>query len=312
LITHFLGREEVQAYSRDFALRLVALQNNFPTKWFLLGQSGEKIAQVVFDFLPPEIASTVELTTVYVDRKTQEVKFENSIADVKFDSSPVLLIDSAVHSGQSMSQVIWKLWGLGAQNVLTYTLMLKRSSKVIPTYFGILVDDTDRVYFQLDVMPNNRLCEQPPFGILKEVSDEDLSKTIGDVGLPFEGITIGTMLYDKKTKNYYPYIYEYAGNIAGFVSFVKKQHSLFIDMWATVKTFRGQGIGGALLRWAETWARSNKCESIELWAFKDSIKIYQHYEYEIVPGQEMALSDTETFKLMRKKILYHMDLEFTA
>jgi len=305
LITHFLGNEEVTAYCRDFAKRLVDLKNNFPKKWFLLGQSGEKIARIVFDLLPPDLQAVVEVTTVYVDRATQEVRFQTSIDDVKFDSDPVLLIDSAVHSGQSMSQVVGSLWQAGVENVLTYTLMLKRSSKVIPTYFALLVEDTDRVYFQLEVMPNNRLCEKPPFGILKEVREEDLEKEIGDIGLPFEGLTIGTMLYDKKTRGYHPYVYEYAGKIAGLVSFAKNKSVTFIDMWATVATFRGKGIGGALLRWAETWARSNSSESVELWAFEPAVSTYLRFGYELT-GDEMALSSKEKYKMMRKRILYHI------
>jgi hypothetical protein len=182
LITHFLGDEEVKAYGRDFARRLVALDNNFPKMWFLLGQSGVKIADVVFEHLPESYAEQVQLTTVYVDRSTREVKSDHPFADTTFDESPVLLIDSAVHSGQSMAKVMAALWEAGAKNVLTYSLMLKRSSKVIPTYFGILVEDTDRVYFQLNEMPNNRLCERPPFGILKEIDDDDITKEIGNVG----------------------------------------------------------------------------------------------------------------------------------
>ncbi len=306
MITHFLGTEEVTAYCRDFADRLVALKDNFPVQWFLLGQSGEKIASVVYSLLPAEYKNRVSVTTVYVDRETNDVRFQNPITDVVFSDIPVLLIDSAVHSGQSMSQVVGALWNAGVKNILTYTLMLKRSSKLVPTYFGVLVEDTDRVFFQLDTMPNNRLCEKPPFGILKEVGDEDLGKSIGEVGLPFEGIQIGNMIYDKRTKNYHPYIYEYFSKIAGFVSFGKKGNNLFIDMWATVKEFRGKGIGAALLRWSETWARSNRCEAIELWAFKDAVPIYLKYGYEFVRGQEMALSKTETFSLMTKKILYHL------
>jgi GNAT superfamily N-acetyltransferase len=273
---------------------------------FSLGQSGVKIADLVFSFLPPDKSSQIELTTVYVDRSTQQIKYENSIDDVTFDESPVLLIDSAVHSGQSMSQVIESLWHSGAKNILTYSLMVKRSSKMIPTYFAILVEDTDRVYFQLEEMPNNRLCEKPPFGRLKEVSDDDTGKEIGDVGAPFVGTTTGDLLYGKRTQNYHPYIYEYAGRIAGFVSFGKKGNITFIDAWGTTLEFRRKGIGGAMLRWAETWARSNRCEGIELWGFEGAIPIYQKYGYDFIRGEELNLSATHRYKLMGKRILYHI------
>lgn len=308
MITHFLGEEEVAAYSRDFARRLTLLGSNFPRKWFALGESGEKIAAIVFDLLSEELQKKVSVTTVYVDRKTNRVRYANTIRDVRFGNGTVLLIDSAVHSGQSMSRVVWSLWKAGAKNVLSYTLMLKRSSKFIPTYFGVLVDDRDRVYFQLQEMPNNRLCERPPFGVLKEVEQSDYRKKIIKVGLPFEDLTIGDLLYDKNTRDYHPYIYELNGKIAGFINFGKNDNVLFIDAWATAKKFQGKGIGGALLRWAETWARSNNCDAIKLWAFKKAIKTYVYLGYEFIGDTRMNLGPEHKYRLMGKKILYNSRL----
>jgi GNAT superfamily N-acetyltransferase len=308
LITHFLGSEEVAAYCRDFAERLHTLNHNFPKKWFLLGQSGEKIGSVIFDFLPTQLKGQVSATTVYVDRRSNEVIYQDTIDDEKFGTLPVLLLDSAVHSGHSMTKVVQSLWKAGAENILTYALMLKRSSTLIPTYFGILVEDKDRVYFQLDVMPNNRLCETPPFGVLKEVSENDLGKSLGQIGPPFEDTTIGDFLYDKRTKDYHPYIYEYNGQVAGFIVFGKKNDVVFIDAWATTQEFRGKGIGGALLRWAETWARSNKCDSIQLWAYEPAIETYAYLGYEFVGNECMLLSATQKYRLMAKKLLYNSKL----
>ncbi len=305
MITHFLGDEEVAAYSRDFARRLVALGEDFPAKWFTLGESGEKIAAVIYEMLPPDFQKKISATTVYVDRKTNRVRYANSIKGVRFGTASVLLIDAAVHSGQSMSRVVGSLWKFRAKSILTYTLMLKRSSKFIPTYFGVLVTDRDRVYFQLDEMPNNRLAEKPPFGILKEVEQSDYKKEIIKVGSPFDTVTIGDLLYDKNTRDYFPYIYELNGKVAGFINFGKNKTVLFIDAWATAKQFQGKGIGGALLRWAETWGRSNKCDAIQLWAFKPAIKTYHHLGYNFIGDASMNLGDNQHYRLMGKKLLYN-------
>lgn len=94
-------------------------------------------------------------------------------------------------------------------------------------------------------------------------------------------------------------------NIAGFVSFGKQNKVAFIDGWATVILYRGKGIGAAMLRWAETWARSNKCNFIRLWAYEDTVEIYRRFGYDFVGGQELILSETQKYKLMGKKILYN-------
>jgi GNAT superfamily N-acetyltransferase len=308
LITHFLGDQEVAAYARDFAQRLVALNTQFPKKWFVLGQSGEKMGNEIFQHLPPAFQDKVQAGAVYVDRRTNRVRFSNSIKGVSFRNAPVLLIDGAVHTGESMSRAMWHLWQAGAKNVLTYTLMLKRSSKMVPTYFGVLVDDKDRVYFQLNIIPNNRLCETPPFGVLKEVSQTDIHKSIRKMAAPFENLSIGDMLYDKDTKDYHPYIYEYKGDIAGFVIFGKESQTLFIDAWGTVPKYQNRGIGGAMLRWAETWGRSNRCDAVKLWAYQRAIRTYQYLGYEFIGDERLTLKSNERFRLMGKKLLYNSKL----
>lgn len=309
MITYYLGDSEVEAYCADFAQRLVALKHNFPTRWFVLGESGEKIFLLIYERLPRQFQRKIKSsTTVFVDRKSAKVKYEDKIGTLKFGMSPILLLDSAVHSGQSMSQVVWDLWKRGAKNVLTYTLMLKRSSKFIPTYFGVLVEDQDRMYFQLSTLPNNRLCEKPPFGILKEVEQSDFKKKVIKVGEPFADITIGDLLYDKYTKDYHPYIYEYSGQVAGFVAFDKRDEVLFIDAWATAQKFQGKGIGGALLRWAETWGRSNKCSSVELWAYHKAIETYQYLGYTFLGDARMKLGDDQKYRLMGKRLLHNSKL----
>jgi GNAT superfamily N-acetyltransferase len=309
LITHYLGKEEVAAYSRDLANRLANLGDNFPTKWFAVGLSGEKIAEVLYDSLiSNDLKNKVELTTVYRDRKSEQIKFLDSVDDVTFDAQPVLLIDSAVHSGETMLKISKHLWTLGAQNIISYTLMLKRTSIFVPTYFGVLVADKDRVYFQLDEMPNNRLCESPPFGVLRELTENDIALTLPSIGPPFDHLNVGDLLYDKATKKYHPYVFELPEGIAGLVTFFKDKHALFIDAWATAERHRRKGIGPVLLRWSETWARSNKCNVIQLWAFEPAISVYKKYGYSEIPGRQMMLSPTQKYTLMGKTLLYNIRL----
>jgi GNAT superfamily N-acetyltransferase len=248
----------------------------------------------------------IYLTTVFCERGSGSVRFEDPIEDVTFGEKPILVIDSAVHSGSTMKKVCSHFWTLGVKEIISYSLMLKRSSEVIPTYFGVLVAEKDRVFFQLDLMPNNRLCERPPFGVLRELKKDDIGMKIGPVGTPFEEITPGVLLYDKETKNYRPYIYEHRGKICGFISFVKNKKELFIDAWATIEEYRGRGVGGALLRWSETWARSSKCDYVTLWAFQEAIDTYLNYGYEFIRQDEMILSENRKYKRMGKKILYNI------
>lgn len=256
--------------------------------------------------LSPEFKAKVEFIFVRYNRETAQLDFKAPIDELKFGEQPVLVIDSAVHSGKSMLAVIQRLQKAGAQNIISYTLVLKRAAAIIPNYFGVLIDDKDRAYFELETLPNNRLIEAIPFGVLRELKESDVLSKIGAVSAPFQNITTGDLLYDVETNHLRAYVFEYNGEIAGFVSFRNQKEDLFIDSWATADKYAARGIGNATFRWAETWARSTRCSQISLWAFERAIPIYEKYGYEFVDDKWRELGEGQRYRIMRKKILYNL------
>jgi hypoxanthine-guanine phosphoribosyltransferase len=308
LITHYLGSEEVTAYCNDLVDRLVALEDNFPTVWFALGVSGLKMAIRVVRALPPELKAKVKFVAVRYNRSTTHLEITPPIDQLTFSDEPVLVIDSAVHSGKTMLALVQRLQAAKVKNIITYTLVLKRGSIIVPNYFGVIIDDKDRTLFELDPLPNNRLIEQIPFGIMRELKDSDTVASIGAVSAPFENLSTGDLLYDMETTFIRAYVFEYDGEIAGFISFRNQSNGiLFIDAWATATKFMHRGIGNATFRWAETWARSTKCSEVTLWAYENAIPIYLKYGYEFVEGDKWrSLGEGQRYKIMRKKILYNL------
>ena len=300
MITHFLGREEVAAYSHDFAHRL-SKQTEFPLLW---------IARSILRHFDASRVAEIRIAAVSFLRATETVDWSgDATPDPSCCQGPVLIIDSAVHSGRSMLMIVKELSRLGFADIISYSLVLKRGSRIIPTFFGILIDDKDRTYFELDSLPNNRLIEKPPFGILRRISDADVSLTIDHIGAPFVGLTIGDLFYEQETRGFHIYVYEYAGRVIGFVSFRVEQTSLFIDGWGTSEAFKRRGVGSATLRWAETWARANRCEAIELWAFETAVPTYEHYGYAAVEERWWTLGADQRYKKMRRAILYNIQVE---
>jgi len=306
LLTHYLGKDEVTAYCNDLANRLEALGEACPTKWVTLGLSGLKMAIRLVRQLPPELAKKIQFLFVQYNRESKQLDFGTPIEEVSFGEEPLLVIDSAVHSGKSMLAVIQRLQAAKVKNIISYTLVLKRGAIMIPNYFGVIIDDKDRVYFELDEIPNNRLIENVPFGVLRELRDTDVLKKIGAVSAPFEGLTTGDLLYNVETFGLRAYVFEYDGEIAGFVSFRNQGDDLFVDSWATANKFAGRGIGNATFRWAETWARSTRCSQVSLWAYEKAIPVYENYGYEHVDGKWRDLGEDQRYKVMRKKILYNL------
>lgn len=307
MITHFLGKDEVTAYSRDLAMRLLKL-DDFPKLWFVLGTSGYKMAKSVLAELPPSVVAQIDIGVVQYDRDQDAIDFLEN-ADLKI-SQTVFVIDSAVHSGRSMMRLVSALREVGAEKIITYGLILKSGSIIVPNYFGVVIDEKDRTYFELDEIPNNRLHDgKPPIGTLRQLGDADVDKSIGEVGAPFEQLTVGDLIYEKDTNSSKVYCCEEGDRILGFVSFRQLRSNVFIDAWATVKEHQGKGVGSAMLRWTETWARSNKCLGIELWAFESAIEVYTRFGYQFSDDKVRNLGDGQTYRVMRKQLMYNVSIK---
>ena len=191
-----------------------------------------------------------------------------------------MILDAAVHSGRSMLALLQHLQNLGSGPINCYALVMKRGSFVVPTYFGIVIDDKDRVYFDLEILPVNRIARPAPPGVIRTIVPTDLPRPFVGLRAPFDNLVVGDLIYDRDAHGSHVYVFEYGNDLAGFISFQKRGGTIFIDGWAAANMQDAANnrmkIGSSLFRWAETWARSAGCERIELWAYEPAIPIYEH------------------------------------
>jgi len=307
LHTYFLGREEVDAYVKDLVDRLKAQGELFPYMWCTLGYSGEELAVVISNALPKDCESKIRIIPMNYDRARKAVIFQDEQDKAVFaNGKPVLILDSSVHSGNTMLAVFQTLKSLGAKNICSYSIVVKRNSAYIPNFFGVVIQPHDRAYFLLDKIPNNRLM---PFGALRKLCQEDVDRKPESINSDLKSlnkVTWGDLWYDYKAKGSQIFVYENSGDILGFVSFIIKDWKLFIDGIAVDKKCERQGVGGCLMRWAETSARSSNCNSIELWAINNRIDFYKNKGgFESKP-EELNLG-SEKYTRMERKLLYNLD-----
>ena len=175
-----------------------------------------------------------------------------------------------------------------------------------------MIDDCDRVIFNLDSIPNNRLMKNKrSFGYIRAVRENDIERKSVETNVKsINAVTFGDLLYRTKATDAQVYLYVHNDVVLGWIIFQKIGDKLFIDVLATDKNHEGKGIGTALIRWAETWARSCRCDMIELWSIENKISWYNRLDFDLVEGTKpLKLSATETYKLMRRPILYHISPE---
>jgi GNAT superfamily N-acetyltransferase len=312
LITHYLGREEVEGYARDIASRLDGLGENLPTLWCPVGRSGDYLARIIGEHITKRKGDIQTLPVAY-DKNTESVVLDESPSNLAAirQANSIFIFDSSIHSGSTMLAVVRKLKSLGAKLVLTYSLVIKQGARFVPHFFGVVVGDHDRVFFLLKSIPNNRLFKphKVPFGILRAVSEDDCAKGDGqlDTGVDsIDKITWSDLVYQQCAHGHDVYVIEVDGQIASYVSLRFNHDRLLIDVVAADKKYKDKGLGGALLRWAETLARSRRCSALELWAISTQVDWYSRADYK--PAGQTLVLGKETYQRMTRKLLYSFDL----
>src|SRR5437773_6644368 len=149
MVTHFIGHEQVSAYLRDFLVRLERL-DAVPTLWCPLTRSGVALLNQLLDLVArnhPQSAESVSVLPIEVKDGSDEIRFSNGDPAKDIPGKNVLIFDGATHSGRTMTNCVPEVLRHGAAGVCTYSLVLKRGSNFIPTFWGVTVDDVDRVFF---------------------------------------------------------------------------------------------------------------------------------------------------------------------
>ena len=316
--TYLLSDDDVRRYLTDFVQRLTALSTSgyAPEVILCLGNSGDKLYDDLGKLAGGQAFwNDADRAFLGYDRKTSQIFERRKGERVDIDPSDfrgkhLILLDSAVHSGRSMADCVIALSRLGASDILTYSLVLKRNSQFIPNFFGLVINEHDRPYFQLDVLPNNRLRSTPLFGHLRALREGDLNDKTGwlNTGVPsIDRVTLSDLWYQAK-KGCQVFIYEVQGRIAGVVQFRCEDkggvRSLIIDLIAVHSDFRDQGFGSPMIRWACTYARASRCIFVDLDTHQDQRAKYEKFGFRATGAETCDLGNGEVYRPMRKKIIY--------
>jgi GNAT superfamily N-acetyltransferase len=306
LHTYFLGREEVAAYANDLCWRLAALRGSFPCTWCTLGHSGEELALVISEALPKKLRSSIRIIRMHYDRDKRTVSFEDPRDERALaKNAAALILDSSVHSRITMLASFQKLRSLEVRNICTYSLVLKRGSCFIPNFFGVVIEEPDRAYFLLDKIPNLRVM---PFGAFRKLIHDDIKRRRQGInsGLKsLDKVTWSDLLYESKTNGNNVFVYEEDDELLGFISFRINNSHLFIDAIAIDKSAQRRGLGGHMMRWAETSARVANCNSIGLWAKNDRVDFYKTKAGFNLTSEELDLG-SEKYTRMERPLLYNL------
>ena len=312
--TIFLSDEEVSAYLRDLCERLKGLKNQVPTVWCPIGISGGSIARAALTLQEADdLKNQIINVPIAYNRTTEEISFPreaNPSSAIK--GKRVLLLEGSIHSGNTFRQAYLSIEKMKPMAISSYSLVVRTGASILPNYFGVMIGDYDRALFLKKIFPNNRLFT---CGCVRKLEDADQAQTKISCGKEFiDKFSWSDLIYEirvdprRQTYVYDQCVYDEKEEekIKGFVSFrITPGEDILVDTLAVDQNCKNQGIGGNLLRWAETCARNHHCATIRLWAVDDRKEWYSKKGYEL-SSKEPKVLDNIAFHLMQKKLLYNL------
>jgi ribosomal protein S18 acetylase RimI-like enzyme/pyrimidine operon attenuation protein/uracil phosphoribosyltransferase len=312
--TLLIGSDEVHAYLADLVQRL----DPVPLVWCPITQSGREIAtEAAFEVEKFAKANTLPLPSIAflpieTDAEGRAKLLEPSDA-VAIAGASVLLIDGAIHSGRTMASCASLVLAHKPASLASYAVVLKRSSRFIPTLWGVMTDETDRTHFLLNKIPNNRLNaggKPQPHIHLRRLEERDCATPIVKSGLAsIERVTWSDRLWQMTTTRMATttYVLERGEQIVGFLTVhIDEQSSVTTVSEIVVDSAeKDQGYGGVLIRFADTLARQAESAYVRLNAIEEKVSLYEKFGYYRSPGASELRLDRERYYPMERPVLYH-------
>jgi len=319
MITYYLSRHEVEAYILDFLHRIERFESR-ATVWCPITRSGEALLEVLVEVAKekcPRVIEDVKIVPIDVINDRTKVSFPNeNTEDLRGQS--VLLLDGAIHSGGMMSLCAEEVLKYEPNELISYSLVMKLGSSFIPTFWGLMISETDRAFFLLDKIPNNRLDAIGHNGPTEKqhlpVHIQRLNERMLEAPtLVSEVASMDRMTWSDRhfqmvaSKNQTcTYVLQRAAKIVGFLTMHELPcGGLMLDELVTDKEEQGKKYGGIMLRFADTLARQGDCPVVRLLAIKGKVPLYEKHEYHLVGGAQPIKLDDEEYYLMEKAVLYH-------
>jgi GNAT superfamily N-acetyltransferase len=284
-----------------------------PTVWCPLTDSGLSLITPLKDIVrtySPQIAPLVSVIGLTVEEG--KIRFDQGDPILDLPGKHVLLLDASVHSGGTMLAAIRELQKNGAAGICTYSLVVKRGSMFIPTLWGVMIDDFDRAYFQLEEAPNNRLTThsnvKQPYAHIRQLSADDVKRPKIESGVKsLDRAMWADRHYDMLESNdgKCTFLMEVLDQIVGYLTIHFDSRVLYIEEIAVDTKKRKNGYGGVLMRFADTLSRQSNCWGVRLNAIKERVDWYKGFGYQVILGRDSLHVEDEEYVPMEKRLVHH-------
>ena len=302
---HEIGGDAFEKYAFDLLHRLDRADADRPTIWVSVGASGKHVAQAILKIKTDHAwLPTIKVVPVAYNPELKAYRFEDPEDGSLMTNASILMIDSIVNSGSTMLAALDFLRSVSPPaHVLSYATAVRVTASFVPNIFSVPIGPNDRVFLPWHkARPNNRMTMR---GVFRDLSEQDLTADpiLSDQEFMNRVLWKDRWYTMKAEPTRRVIVCDIAGKIASFVNFTidPNEGELHVDEVATDKKHQGQGLAGALLRFAETLARATRCRRMSLWSHEAVIEMYEKMSY-VRTGQSIQCGSDGTFVAMDRPL----------
>jgi N-acetylglutamate synthase-like GNAT family acetyltransferase len=302
---YILPDTAIKSFANSF-FQLIC-NSQLPTYWIATDSDAHLFVRELSTCLPEEMLSDVLIGQAHLAAGEYKFSPGEEPDEIMLAERGVLIVAGRTGSGKGLDELIAHLACMNPKCLLTYGLVVSTKSSFIPQYIGLTIAPGDQVYLVDALVPTVKIFGKRNNSRFRLLSKSDIKRNKVATGVEsIDSVSWSDRYYNmvNSSEGRTTYLVESDNVIVAYLTYrFHTRETLAVEEVCVAEDCHGQGLGGALLRWAFLVASRHLCRRILLWAIRDRIDFYRQFGFREVPNDELDF-DKEVYALMTYAVTY--------
>jgi GNAT superfamily N-acetyltransferase len=237
------------------------------------GDSGNAIGSRIVATIRQTEDAEIVFYPLDVGRKGEEL---SAINPEVLKGRSVLICDSIVNTGKTLSRLKKRFQQLGVKEVRTLTIFLRRGATFVPNFWVSDINKDEVVFFGIDRYPINTYNK----GNVRKLGRSHCGLEM-DCGKQFIHSVIDDYYFRQCVDpTYCGYVLEDGDSIVGLLFFKHiGQHQIYLEALGVSSTVQRSGYGSTLVKFFDDYCGMNGITNVKLHAHESAVDFWDDTEF---------------------------------
>ncbi|HNT09071.1 GNAT family N-acetyltransferase [Methanoculleus sp.] len=237
------------------------------------GDSGNAIGSRIAAMLRQTEGAEIAFYPLDVGQKGEEL---SEVNPEHFKGSSVLVCDSIVNTGKTLSRLKHRFQKLGAGEVRTLTVFLRRDATFVPNFWVSDISKDEVVFFGTDRYPINTYYR----GNIRKLGLSHCGKEV-NCGKPFIHSAIDDYYFRQCVDpTYCGYVLEDGDSIVGLLFFKHiARYQIYLEALGVRSEVQRSGYGSTLAKFFDDYCGMNGITRVKLHAHESAVEFWDDIEF---------------------------------